>query len=355
MKLLVGTRKGLFEIEKNGGRWEIGRISFLGGPVTALVPYGKSLVVGLNHGHFGVKVHRSDDHGATFAEIGVPKYDPVPEGADPKSGPSLVQVWSLERSADGSLLAGTIPGGLFRSKDEGATWELERPLWNLPERPKWMGSGGYEQPGMHSIVLDPRSPQRFGVAISTGGYWATEDGGATWEVRTKGMWSAYLPPDAEGHAFLQDVHRVVRCAGSPDVLWAQHHNAAFRSADDGRTWENLDVKPSVFGFAVGAHPTDPKTAWFVPAIKDEARIPVDGKLVVSRTTDGGKSYDVLSNGLPERAWDLVYRHGLDVGGDGKALAIGSTTGSLFVSEDGGDSWSCVSAFLPPIYVVRWWN
>lgn len=353
MKLLVGTRKGLFEIEKNGGRWEIGRITFLGGPVTAVLPHGNELVVALNHGHFGVKVHRSPDGGATFEEIAAPRYDPVPEGADPKSGPSLVQVWSLERASDGTLLAGTIPGGLFRSTDGGSSWELVRPLWNLPERSEWMGSGGYEQPGMHSVVLDPRSPGRIGVGVSTGGYWATEDGGATWEVRTKGMWSAYMPPDQKNHAFLQDVHRVVRCPGSPDVLWAQHHNAAFRSDDDGRTWIDLEVRPSVFGFAVGAHPNDGGTAWFVPAVKDECRVPVDGKLVVSRTTDGGKSFDVLSKGLPERSWDLVYRHGLDVAADGKTLAIGSTTGSLFVSEDGGDSWSTVSAFLPPIYVVRW--
>src|SRR5207244_1075717 len=97
-----------------------------------------------------------------------------------------------------------------------------------------------------------------------------------------------------------------------------------------------------FGFAVAVHPRDPETAWFVPAIKDERRIPVDGKVVVSRTRDGGKSFDVLTKGLPaEHAYDIVFRHGLDIDASGERLAFGSTTGGLWVSEDQGDSWVTV--------------
>ena len=35
--------------------------------------------------------------------------------------------------------------------------------------------------------------------------------------------------------------------------------------------------------AVAVHPADPDTAWFVPGISDEHRIPPRGKVVVSRT------------------------------------------------------------------------
>ena len=52
------------------------------------------------------------------------------------------------------------------------------------------------------------------------------------------------------------------------------------------------VRPSCFGFAVAVHPTDPDTAWFVPAVMDEHRIPVDGKVVVARTRDGVRSFEV---------------------------------------------------------------
>lgn len=34
------------------------------------------------------------------------------------------------------------------------------------------------------------------------------------------------------------------------------------------------------------------------------------------------------------------------------LALGSTTGSVWVSDDGGDAWSTLSANLPPVYAVR---
>jgi hypothetical protein len=101
------------------------------------------------------------------------------------------------------------------------------------------------------------------------------------------------------------------------------------------------------------HPHDGDTAWFVPAIKDERRIPVDGKVVVTRTRDGGRSFEVLRDGLPqEHAYDLTFRHALDVDETGDRLAFGSTTGSLWVTEDQGDRWQCVSTHLPPIYCVR---
>ena len=101
------------------------------------------------------------------------------------------------------------------------------------------------------------------------------------------------------------------------------------------------------------HPHDPNTAWFVPAVKDEKRFPDQGRVVVTRTRDGGKKFDVLARGLPqEHAYDLTYRHGLDVDETGDRLAFGTTTGSLWVTEDQGDSWQTVAEHLPPIYCVR---
>ena len=107
------------------------------------------------------------------------------------------------------------------------------------------------------------------------------------------------------------------------------------------------------GSVAVVHPHEPETAWFVPAVKDECRVPVDGKVVVARTRDGGRSFEVLRRGLPqENAYDLVFRHALDVASDGARLAMGSTTGSLWVSEDAGDSWTAVSHHLPPVHAVQ---
>jgi photosystem II stability/assembly factor-like uncharacterized protein len=136
-------------------------------------------------------------------------------------------------------------------------------------------------------------------------------------------------------------------------MWMQHHNGIFRSTDAGANWAQLNPPGDDFGFAVAAHPRDPLTAWFVPGMKDELRMPRDGALCVSRTRDGGQSWESLREGLPQRdAYDLVYRHGLDVDAAGRRLAMGSTTGSLWVSDDAGDRWQLVNAHLPPIDAVR---
>ena len=98
---------------------------------------------------------------------------------------------------------------------------------------------------------------------------------------------------------------------------------------------------------------DPNTAWFVPAVKDEKRYPAGGCVVVNRTRDGGKKFETLTRGLPqEHAYDLVFRHALDVDDSGERLAFGSTTGSLWLSENSGDAWQIASSNLPPIYAVR---
>jgi photosystem II stability/assembly factor-like uncharacterized protein len=82
-------------------------------------------------------------------------------------------------------------------------------------------------------------------------------------------------------------------------------------------------------------------------------MPRDGALCVTRTDDGGQSWEIMRHGLPQRdAYDLIYRHGLEVDEAGERLAMGSTTGALWTSDDGGRSWQLVNAHLPPIYAVR---
>jgi hypothetical protein len=350
----VATRKGLFDVVRGKSGWTITETAFLGDPVTMVLHDARdgTTYAALNLGHFGVKLHRRDP-GGDWREIAVPAYDAEP---DDDNAPSVRQIWSLEPGGDdrpGVLWAGTLPGGLFRSDDRGETWRLNTPLWERPERESWFG-GGYDVPGIHSISVDPRNSRHLAVGVSCGGVWTTENDGGTWECKTKGMYAVYMPPDRREDPAVQDPHRLVRCNAQPDALWVQHHNGVFRSTDNAATWSDVDtVEPSVFGFAVAVHPDDAGTAWLVPAVKDECRIPVEGKVVVARTRDGGKSFDVLNRGLPqEHAYDLVFRHALDVDGSGDRLVMGSTTGGLWISEDQGDRWTAVSTHLPPIYCTR---
>ena len=133
----------------------------------------------------------------------------------------------------------------------------------------------------------------------------------------------------------------------------QHHNGIFASSDGAELHGDHRSGAVDVRLRGSVHPRNPDTAWFVPEIKDEKRIPREGKLVVTRTRDGGKSLEVLRKGLPQsHAYDVVYRHALALDETGERLAFGSTTGGLWVSEDQGDSWAYVTHTLPPIYAVR---
>jgi hypothetical protein len=362
----VATRKGLFTLDRGASKWSIGRVSFLGDNCTVPMhdPRNGQILAALHHGHFGVKMHRSSDGGKAWTEIAAPKYPEKPADYAPKKSPmegrtvdwALKLVWSLAAGGPdepGVVWCGTLPGGLFKSENNGDSWELNRPLWDDPLREEWFG-GGADHPGIHSICVDPRDSRHVTIGISCGGVWSTRDGGRSWQPPGRGMRAEYLPPDKQYEPNLQDPHLVVQCAANPDVLWVQHHNGIFKSTDSGASWSEItDVKPSVFGFATAVHPKDPETAWFIPSVKDEKRYPVEGRLVVNRTRNGGKSFETLTKGLPqEHAYDLIYRHAFDIDETGGRLAFGSTTGSVWISEDGGDSWQTVSTNLPPVYAVR---
>ena len=363
-ELFVGTRKGLFVFEQSADRWKLCRTGFLGVQVPMLMFDARDnlLLASLNHGHFGAKMQRSDDTGRSWEEVETPKYPPqpddVPDVVDPMRNVaipwSLELIWTLERSATGTVWCGTIPGGLFRSGDCGQTWQLVRSLWDRPERSHWFG-GGYDYPGIHSICLHPSEPHRISLAISCGGVWVSEDDGVDWRCCSNGMRAAYVPPEQALDPNIQDPHRMVQCASQPDTLWVQHHNGIFRTTDSCENWiEVQNVEPSAFGFAVAVHPHDPNTAWFAPAISDEDRYPRDGRFVVTRTVDGGESFETLSAGLPAAdAYDLIYRHAMVVDENGSTLAMGSTTGNLWISQDSGESWQCVTTNLPPIFCLRW--
>jgi len=348
-RALISTRKGLFVYAREERGWRLAGSHFAGSPVTLSLADRRdgALYAALNLGHFGPKLHRSLDKGESWQEIAAPAF---PQGT--AGDPALKQIWCLETGEEpGTLWAGGIPAGLFFSEDRGASWRLVDGLWNLPDRARWFG-GGYDDAGIHSVLIDPRDADHLTVGISCGGVWQSPDRGKSWSPRTQGMYAAYVPPEQRDDTAIQDPHRVVCCAAEPDTLWVQHHNGVFHSIDDAGHWNELKPPVSNFGFAVAAHPKDPQTAWFVPAHSDQRREPVDAKLVVNRTRDGGNTFETFSGGLPSPAYDLIYRHGLDIDDTGECLVMGSTTGGLWFSEDGGEEWQLEPTRLPPIYAVR---
>jgi hypothetical protein len=385
-RILVGTRKGTFIVDKTGGSWRARLAGHAGMGVSFLArdPYTGRLWALLGHGHWGAKLSISDDEGATWADA--PAQIKYPEGAryigqdmyeDTASDDgvgwristrpaTLAKLWVIAFGPGGRIYVGTIPGGLFESRDAGASFELNRPLWNHESRggdlftgegkgeTKWFGtpaSEGEFAPGIHSIVIDPRDPNRVLVAVSTAGVIETNDGGQTWHSANKGMLLEHTPePEAEwGH----DSHYIEQCEGDPDHVWQQNHTGVYYSADAARSWRKVSVPEQGvhFGFPITADATNGRTAWVVPGRSDQQRTAIDGRLFVARTDDGGQTWKALRRGLPQEcAYDVVYRHAL-ANKEG-VVAFGSTTGNLYVSDDGGESWATVGNNLPPIYSVR---
>jgi photosystem II stability/assembly factor-like uncharacterized protein len=342
-RFLVGTRKGLFDVRRKGASWAIGEPLLKGQAIANAVrdPRNRSVWASIDHGHWGVKLSRSRNDGKSFAEAPPPKYPA-------KSKKAAKYYWCLEPghvTEPDTFWVGTEPGGLFETRDDGETWMLNKRLWELCVKDSWFG-GGRNEPGVHSIEIDPRDARRMHVGVSCGGTLETRDGGATWEYRNQGVKT--VGPEGV------DVHRLKRAPSEPDVLWQSNHMGMWRSENQGKTWTDVAKKPYVqFGFPMVVHPKKSKVAWFVPMDSDGARMAVGGALVVMKTVNGGGTWQQRREGLPQKdAWDFPLRHAVDVGADGETLAMGTTSGNLYVSEDGGDSWKALSRNLPLIYSVR---
>src|SRR4051812_39615035 len=121
-RILLSTRKGLFTAEAKAGRWQVTGTSFLGDNVTLALhdPRDGALYAALNHGHFGVKMHRSDDGGANWQPIATPAYPEPPADQPPEICPmrktpipwSTQLVWELTTGGKvqpGTLWAGPVP------------------------------------------------------------------------------------------------------------------------------------------------------------------------------------------------------------------------------------------------------
>jgi photosystem II stability/assembly factor-like uncharacterized protein len=353
--LLIGTRKGVIAYRLQNGRWQVENVSFEGVPVSIAYADSRNGIwwASLDHGHWGVKLHRSKDRGRTWEEVTAPAY---PEGEEVKDGvPATTRyIWSMAHGGKNDLSKlwiGTDPGGLFVSEDGGTGFQLVESLWKHPTRKEGWFGGGRDQPGIHSIVVDPRDEDHLHIGISCAGVFETFDGGQTWNIRNKGLRAEFLPdPNSEtGH----DPHLLVAAPAHPDTLWQQNHCGIFYSTDGAKNWQEVSQPegPARFGFAIAVADDNPDQAWVVPANSDLNRTAIKGALCVCRTDNGGKTWEDLRKGLPqENCFDIVYRHALAVSGDG--VAFGTTTGNLFFSPDRGESWQTLNNYLPMVYSVQ---
>lgn len=348
--ILVGTKKGTFIFEGDADRrsWQLNGPFCETWPINHVVgaPDKGVIYAGGGNEWFGPAVWKSTDFGKSWTHSS--------EGLTYKEGEEAVKsVWSLSEH-NGILYAGVEPAGLFRSDDQGESWEHIEGLREHSSRPDWQPGGG----GLilHSILHHPDDENRKWIAISTAGVFYTEDGGKTWEARNKGTRCDFLPEEQRYPEYGQCVHSIAMAAGMPDRLYQQNHCGMYRTDDGGKSWTSIEEGlPSSFGFPSAAHPSDPETLFLIPLNGDiYGRYVPDGKAAVWRTKDAGKSWTALRNGLPqENVFFGVLRQAMATDSlDSTGVYFGTGTGSLYVSADEGESWNRIAEHLPVISSVE---
>jgi serine/threonine protein kinase len=352
--LLVGTTKGAFLLRSPRDRkhWQVAGPYFHGQAVYSLAYDGRNgrhrLWASTGSLLWGTYLRSSDDFGKTWtnpleANIKFP----------PESGVSLKNIWKIalgSPAAPDTLYCGVEPAALFESRDTGEAWSLVRGLFDHPHRPRWMpGLGGL---CLHTILPHPTQPGRIHVGISAAGVYRTDDEGRTWQARNRGIRVTFMPERFP--EFGQCVHKIVRHPDRPDRLFLQNHWGLYRSDDGADTWNDIaHGVPSDFGFAMATHPHDPDCVYIVPMESDEFRCTPEGRLRVYRTRSAGASWEPLTRGLPQQgAYETVLRDGMVTDSiDPVGIYFGTRSGKLYASRDAGQTWKELLNGLPQIVCV----
>ncbi|MGI8554104.1 MAG: WD40/YVTN/BNR-like repeat-containing protein [Dehalococcoidia bacterium] len=298
---------------------------------------------------WGPSLERSSDFGQTWERS--------MEGLQFEAGGdlSVQRVWHIEAAPEnqpGVAYAGVEPAGLFRSNDDGRSWQEVPGLNRHPSRERWMpGAGGQ---CLYSIALDPADPLRLYAGISTGGAFRSQDGGESWQPINQGVRADFLPdpyPDLG-----QCTHKLLLHPDKPDTLFQQNHCGVYRSSTAGACWEDIgDGRlPSRFGFSLAVHPHNASTIYTIPLQSDEVRLTPAGRMAVWRSRDAGESWQPLTCGLPaEDAFLVTLREGMATDTcDEAGIYAGTTAGQIFSSRDEGNHWQTLAGYLPPVLSVE---
>jgi photosystem II stability/assembly factor-like uncharacterized protein len=350
-ELLVGTKKGLFRLEGDGGPagFEITARAFAGQSVEYAMrdPRTGRYLASVTSWFYGPRIWVTDDPTGEWEQA---EGTTLPEGDEQ----ALERLWVIvPGEADGVLYAGGDPGPLFESRDGGLTWSLNRGLWDHPTRPDWSpGNGGL---CLHTIAPWHGDPSRLLVAISSVGVWLSDDGGETWRHSNTGIEPGYLPEEARDNPIQHCVHDVRRSPANPERLFMQFHGGVYRSDDGGANWIDIgEGLPSDFGFPIVVDPSDQDSAYVIPLIGAEDRTPPDGAVRVWETRDAGATWTARGDGLPDQSYLTILREAFDNAGEGERMELyfGATSGDLFGSGDAGATWSTAATRLPPVHSVR---
>ena len=322
-ELHVGTMDGVVTLRRASGGWETARRTLPGSHVHAFAFLGDTVFAGV----YRDGVYASTDGGATWEHrdrgIGVR---------------SMFSLAALPFDGSVRLFAGTEPAHLYYSDDEGMSWTELPAVRSVASLPRWRFAADPFEAHLKHINVHPADASHLYVSIEVGGLLESTDSGETWrDIEV---------PNA-------DVHRTVIDPRHPAHIRTTGGAGLLLSTDGGRTWDELRGKENEIGGYPDqlVHlPSDPDVLFMAASQTGPRSWVRDGRGFaggrIGRSDDGGRTWTVLSGGLPDRLHGNIEAMCIEEASGTVSLFAGMTDGEVWWSETGGDSWSRIAQLAP---------
>jgi len=332
-QLFVGTAHGVASITRQNGSWGSQQTFLPEEHISALIFESRSQT--LFAGTYGRSIYASKDLGKNWARR--------------DQGIGDREIYSLACQQVGGrprLYAGTEPAHMFYSDDLGQNWTEFPGLRQVPGVEKWTFPGEPHLAHVKDITFDPTNPDTIFAAVEVGGVLKSADGGKTWTTVSG------LNPDA--HRVLipladpKKVYLVMPTTNCDETVTA----GVCVSQNTGESWKSLTPRDFRIGYVdpILVHP-DNGNLLFTAGAKTGPRSwrelhTADSR--IARSRDGGNSWEVLNEGLPEHIRGNVEALAMDVWKGGFALFAGTTDGEVFYGADEGQRWQKLVQGIGPV-------
>jgi photosystem II stability/assembly factor-like uncharacterized protein len=235
------------------------------------------------------------------------------------------------------LFAGTEPAHLFASDDLGSSW-TELPALRSVDTSQWTFPAPPHIAHTKHINFHPQDPYTLFIGIEQGGLLKSTDAGRTFQV-ISGM--------------DDDVHRTVINPLNPDQIYITTGIGMYATADGGKTWEQrTDLRHEIGGYPdlLVLHPRQPELLFVASAQKGPGAWFQEhfAGSRISKSTNGGKTWEAVHNGFPDRLRTAFEAMCLEDWGESFSLFGATATGEVWCSDDGGEHWTEVLSGLAPI-------